>query len=50
LLDERDAVIPEDVQAILPGVVSHRLQAIGEYAKQDNDTLVRELVASVTIQ
>jgi MoxR-like ATPase len=28
LLDERDAVIPEDVQAVLPGVVSHRLQAI----------------------
>jgi MoxR-like ATPase len=36
LLDERNAVIPEDVQAILPGVISHRLQPVGEYAKQGN--------------
>jgi MoxR-like ATPase len=49
LLDGRDAVIPEDVQAILPGVVSHRLQAVGEYAKQDSDVLVRELVEAVAI-
>lgn len=49
LLDERDAVVPEDVQAVLPGVVSHRLQATGEYAKQDSDALVRELVEAVAI-
>lgn len=49
LLDERDAVIPEDVQAILPGVVSHRLQAVGEYSKQNSDVLVRELVEAVAI-
>ena len=41
LLDERDAVIPEDVQAVLSGVVSHRLQAVGEYQKQNSDTLAR---------
>ncbi len=49
LLDERDAVIPEDVQAILPGVVNHRLQAIGEYQKQNSETLVRELIEAVAI-
>ena len=49
LLDERDAVIPEDVQAILPGVVSHRLQAVGESSKQNSDALVRELVEAVAI-
>lgn len=49
LLHGRDAVIPEDVQAILPGVVSHRLQAVGEYAKQDSDALVSELVEAVAI-
>ncbi|MBI5627037.1 MAG: MoxR family ATPase [Nitrosomonadales bacterium] len=49
LLDGRDAVIPEDVQAILPGVVSHRLQAVGEYSKQNSDVLVRELVEAVAI-
>jgi len=49
LLDGRDAVIPEDVQAILPGVVSHRLQAAGEFAKQHSDVLVRELIEAVAI-
>jgi MoxR-like ATPase len=49
LLDERDAVIPEDVQAVLPGVTSHRLQAVGEYSKQNSDVLVRELVEAVAI-
>ena len=48
-LDERDAVIPEDVQAVLPGVVSHRLQAVGEYSKQNSDVLVRELIEAVAI-
>ena len=49
LLDERDAVIPEDVQAVLSGVVSHRLQAVGEYQKQNSDTLARELIEAVAI-
>jgi MoxR-like ATPase len=49
LLDARDAVIPEDVQAILPGVVSHRLQAVGEYARQNSSVLVRELIEAVAI-
>jgi MoxR-like ATPase len=49
LLDERDAVIPEDVQAVLPGVVSHRLQAIGDYAKQNSEVLMRELIEAVAI-
>ena len=49
LLDERDAVIPEDVQAVLSGVVSHRLQAVGEYHKQNGDTLARELIEAVAI-
>ena len=49
LLDARDAVIPEDIQAVLPGVTSHRLQAIGVHAKQNSDTLVRELIAAIAI-
>ena len=49
LLDARDAVIPEDVQAVLPGVASHRLQAVGEYARQNSDVLVRELIEAVAI-
>jgi len=49
LLDEREAVIPEDVQAVLPGVVSHRLQAVGEYQKQNSDTLAHELIEAIAI-
>jgi len=49
LLEEREAVIPEDVQAVLPGVVSHRLQAVGEYARFNSDVLVRELIEAVAI-
>jgi MoxR-like ATPase len=49
LLDERESVIPEDVQAILPGVVSHRLQAVGEYSKQNSDMLALELLEAVGI-
>jgi MoxR-like ATPase len=49
LLDGREAVTPEDVQAVLPSVVSHRLQATGEYARQNSETLVRELIEAVAI-
>jgi MoxR-like ATPase len=49
LLDGRDAVIPEDVQAVLSGVTSHRLQAIGEHSKQNSDAMVRELIEAVAI-
>lgn len=49
LLDERDSVTPEDVQAVLPGVAGHRLQAVGEYSKQNSDVLVRELIEAVAI-
>ena len=47
LLDERSAVLPEDIQAVLSGVVSHRLQASGEYL--NSDALARELIDAVAI-
>jgi MoxR-like ATPase len=49
LLDGRDAVIPEDVQSVLPGVVSHRLQAVGEHARRNSDVLVHDLIEAVAI-
>ena len=45
LIDGRDAVIPEDVQIILPGVVSHRLKTIVEH----QHSLTQELIAAVAI-
>lgn len=49
LLDGRDAVLPEDIQAVLPGVAGHRLQATGEYSTHSSDTLARELIEAVAI-
>jgi MoxR-like ATPase len=49
LLDGRDGVTPEDVQAILPCVVSHRLQTVGELAKKNRDVLLREMIEAVAI-
>lgn len=48
LLHGRDAVLPEDVQAVLPGVVSHRLQAVGSNA-QHPAQLATALLAAVPI-
>jgi len=49
LINGRNAVIPEDVQAVLPGVSSHRLQRIGEsYTRTDNE-FARELIKAVPI-
>jgi MoxR-like ATPase len=47
LLHGRAAVLPDDVQAVSAGVVSHRLQAVGEYVKQEG--VAKELLAAVAI-
>ena len=49
LLDERDAVIPEDVQAVLPGIASHRLQSVQDVQTSDGDKLAYELIEAVAI-
>ncbi len=49
LLDGRNAIIPEDVQAVLPGVASHRLQSVQDVQRQDGDKLARELIEAVAI-
>ncbi len=49
LLDGRGAVIPEDVQAVLPGVASHRLQGVQDVQTSNSDKLTRELIEAVPI-
>jgi MoxR-like ATPase len=49
LLDGRNAVIPEDVQAVLPGVASHRLQSVQDVQISDGDKLASELIEAVPI-
>jgi MoxR-like ATPase len=49
LLDNRNAVLPEDIQIVLPGVASHRLQSIQDAQTSDGDKLARELIEAVAI-
>jgi len=49
LLDGRGAVIPEDVQAVLPGVASHRLQGVQDVQTSNGEKLTRELIEAVPI-
>ncbi|HEY6095547.1 MAG TPA: MoxR family ATPase [Gallionellaceae bacterium] len=49
LLHGRTAVIPEDIQTVLPGVASHRLQSVQDVQTSDGDRLARELTEAVAI-
>jgi len=49
LLDDRSAVIPEDIQIVLPGVASHRLQSVQDVQTADGEKLARELIEAVPI-
>jgi MoxR-like ATPase len=49
LLDGRNFVIPEDIQAVLPSVVAHRLQPPGGQRIVDFDEAVRRLLGQVAI-
>jgi len=48
LMDGRDAVLPEDLQRVLPGVAGHRLVP-GEGAERQGAQLVAHLLESVAI-
>jgi MoxR-like ATPase len=49
LIHHRNAVLPEDVQAILPSVVGHRLQASHEVTHKNADQISEELLTAVPI-
>jgi MoxR-like ATPase len=49
LLEGRDKVLPEDVQAVLPGVAGHRLRANGDAVRQSSADVVAELARAVPI-
>ncbi len=44
ILDNRDHLLPEDIQAILPATTNHRLQPSAEISAQDNTELVSHLL------
>lgn len=45
VLDDRDHLLPEDLQAILPATTRHRLQPSSEGAQQSCDELIAQLLA-----
>ena len=45
----RDHVLPEDIQAIFPAVVNHRLQRITEAEDGDSPNVAAELLTAVPI-
>ncbi len=49
LLNRRDYVLPEDIQAVLGPVVGHRLTPGEEHLEQSADELVQQLIAAVPI-
>jgi MoxR-like ATPase len=48
-MDGRGAVLPEDLQAVLPSVAGHRLHAANGFARLSSEDLARKLVAEVAI-
>jgi len=49
LMDGRGHVVPEDVQAVLPGVVGHRLAAAGEMTRANGSAVATHLISQVAI-
>ncbi|MDP2784101.1 MAG: AAA family ATPase [Sulfurimicrobium sp.] len=49
LISGRDAVLPEDVQAVLPAVAGHRLHPSGEFSGESSAALIAHLLAAVPI-
>jgi MoxR-like ATPase len=49
LLNRRDYVLPEDIQAVLPAVIGHRLHPSDEYLEKSTADLVTQLITTVGI-
>jgi MoxR-like ATPase len=49
LMDGRGHVVPEDVQVVLPGVVSHRLKASPEVGRVNGRNVAEHLIKEVAI-
>ena len=45
----RSAVLPEDIQAVLPAVVSHRIERREPSTKDDGNSLANELIKAVPV-
>jgi MoxR-like ATPase len=49
MLEGRDKVIPEDIQAVLPGVAGHRLRPARDGVRSHGNDIARALIAAVAV-
>jgi MoxR-like ATPase len=49
MIEGRNMVLPEDLQAILPATIGHRLQPAGNSVESQGESLVMNLISSVPI-
>jgi MoxR-like ATPase len=49
VLEERDSVLPEDIQAVLTATVSHRLHSTSDTGVNEGEQLAQHLLESVPI-
>ena len=49
LICDRTHVVPEDVQAVLPSVVEHRLREAADFSGHGGGALAQKLLASVDV-
>ena len=49
LIHDRSHVVPEDVQAVLPGVVEHRLREAADFSGHGGGALAQKLLSSVDV-
>lgn len=49
LLEGREAVLPEDIQTVLPCVAAHRLRPAGDVSHHTAERVGRALVAAVAL-
>jgi MoxR-like ATPase len=49
LIDGRHHLLPEDIQAVLPSVIAHRLRDAADYGDQRGEALVEKVLSSVDV-
>ncbi len=49
LIDDRRHVVPEDVQAVLPGIVEHRLREAADFTGHGGSALAQRLLTKVDV-
>jgi MoxR-like ATPase len=49
LLHRRSHVVPEDVQAVLPSVVEHRLRSAADFSGHGGGALAQKLLSGVDV-